>query len=77
MNKVFLSATKEFQRVFIYGEKMRLMHKGKPKEMFIYLDNKSETLLWISSKTKAFLLDLYFTTAIYKKLTVPLNDSWV
>ena len=59
MNKAFLSATKEFQRVFIY------------------LDNKSETLLWISSKTKAFLLDLYFTTAIYKKLTVPLNDSWV
>ena len=45
--------------------------------MFVYLDNKTETLLWISSKTKAFLLDLYFTTAMFKKLTIPQNDSWI
>ena len=39
---------------------MKILHKGRAKEMYIYLDNNRETFLWISSKTKAFIIDLYF-----------------
>jgi hypothetical protein len=46
---------------------MNILHKGRKKEMFVYLDHQRDKLLWISSKTKAFLLDLYFTTAFFKE----------
>lgn len=37
--------------------------------MFVYLDNNQEKLLWISSKTKAFLIDLYFTSTFMRQET--------
>lgn len=52
----------EFQNAFLYGQEIQVLHKGKPKYMTVYLDNNNEKFLWVSSKTKAFLLDLYFTT---------------
>ena len=39
---------------------MKIYNKGKTKEMDVYLDNLREKLLWFSTKTKAFLIDLYF-----------------
>lgn len=35
--------------------------------MFVYLDHQRDKLLWISSTTKAFLIDLYFTTSYLKE----------
>lgn len=58
--KVIPSPIKEFQDIFLYGTSMKILHKGRAKEMYIYLDNNRETFLWISSKTKAFIIDLYF-----------------
>lgn len=37
--------------------------------MYVYLDSKRETLLWISSKTKAFLVDLYLSAMFIKRDT--------
>lgn len=46
---------------------MYILHKGKKKEMFVYLDNNRDKLMWISSKTKAFLIDLYFTSTFCRE----------
>ena len=52
----------QFQNIFLYGRKMKIYNKGKIKEMDVYLDNQREKLLWFSTKTKAFLIDLFFTS---------------
>ena len=56
-SKVFKA---EFQGIFLYGRKMRVYKNEKRKEMDVYLDNLKENILWFSTKTKAFLVDLYF-----------------
>ena len=37
--KLPLVALKQFQDIFLYGNTMNILHKEKPKEMYVYLDN--------------------------------------
>lgn len=46
---------------------MDMFYKNKVKKILAYLDNRRPNLLWISSKTKAFVIDLYFSTTAYKE----------
>lgn len=39
--KVFSSATQEFHNTFRYGQRMKIIHKERPKEMTVYLDTYS------------------------------------
>jgi hypothetical protein len=41
---------------------MQIWRKGRTKSLQIFLDQNIESLLWITSNTKAFLFDLSFTT---------------
>lgn len=46
---------------------MDMFYKNKVKKMLAYLDNRRPNLLWVSSKTKAFVIDLYFSTTVFKE----------
>ncbi len=37
---LFSVATSQFERSFLYGVDMYVMHKGNPKQMSVYLDSK-------------------------------------
>jgi hypothetical protein len=41
---------------------MEIWRKNKIKKVYVYIDQNIESLLWISTKTKAFLFDLTYTT---------------
>jgi hypothetical protein len=51
---------REFINKFIFGVRMKIFRKGKIKEITAFLDQFIPTLLWISTKSKAFLLDLNY-----------------
>lgn len=46
---------------------MFILHKDRPKKMNVYLDHKRDKLIWISSQTKAFIIDLYFANVNYRE----------
>ena len=39
---------------------MKIYRKGRIKPVIVFLDQHFPTLLWISSQTKAFLVDLSY-----------------
>jgi hypothetical protein len=41
---------------------MEIWRKGRAKSVQVFIDQSIPNLLWISSKTKAFLFDLTYTT---------------
>lgn len=55
-------AQTEFRNKFIFGVKMNIYRKGKIKNITVFLDQNFPTLLWIATKSKAFLMDLTYTT---------------
>jgi hypothetical protein len=56
-----------FHDIFLYGQEMFILHKDRPKKMNVYLDHKRDKLIWISSQTKAFIIDLYFANVNYRE----------
>jgi hypothetical protein len=52
----------DFHRAFIYGSSLEIWRKGRIKTAEVFIDPFIPSLLWISSKTKAFLFDLTYTT---------------
>lgn len=52
----------EFYRTFMFGLSMSIWRKGRVKKVEVFIDPYLSSLLWISSKTKAFLFDLTYTT---------------
>jgi hypothetical protein len=52
----------DFQKEFTFAKTMEIWRKGRVKTVEIFLDPSLPTLLWVSSKTKAFLFDLTYTT---------------
>jgi len=41
---------------------MEIWRKGRIKPVIIFIDSNRPNFIWISSKTKAFLFDLTYTT---------------
>lgn len=41
---------------------MKIFRKGNVKNVTVFLDQNFRTLLWISTQTKSFLMDLTYTT---------------
>lgn len=41
---------------------MKIWRKGKMKDVVVYTDSKMPNYLWITTKTKAFLFDLSYTS---------------
>ena len=39
---------------------MKIYRKGRIKEVTVFLDQYVPTLMWISSKTKSFLVDMVY-----------------
>lgn len=68
-------AKAQFYNIFLYGIKMKIYNKGKIKEMDVYLDNQRDKFLWFSTKTKAFLIDLFFTSICLSEEAELANQS--
>jgi hypothetical protein len=56
------AAEREFIKMFLFGVPMQIYRKGRVKNATVFLDPYIPTLMWISSKTKAFLIDLGYVT---------------
>ena len=55
-----VTAEIQFTKKYIHGVKMQIYRKGKVKDVTIFLDQNFPTLLWVATKSKAFLVDLTY-----------------
>ena len=53
---------KEFYSSFLFGVPLKIFRKGKIKECVFFIDQNIPSFMWISTKSKAFLFDLTYTT---------------
>ena len=51
----------DFHQAFVYGVEMEMWRKEKIKKISVFLDPNMPNLVWFSTMTKAFLLDMPYT----------------
>lgn len=54
-------ACSDFHKEFIYGVEMEMWRKERVKKISVFMDPNLPNLVWFSSMTKAFLLDMTYT----------------
>lgn len=55
---------------------MSIWRKGRLKEVMVFTDQHIPNLLWVSSKTKAFLFDLCYTTLSTSDVELELSSEF-